>query len=309
MARTTKSPAARSARSERSRKAIPRGTAVNASPKLWMRSASRATEPESTKTSICAAAVRPSTAKERRTARRPWRERLIESWIRPCECSGWGRTASRRSGARAAITLGLGELTCGRRACESRSEVLDVRDGLFEQLADVVVVEVVDDAATVAVPDDKSEVTEQPQLVRDCGRLHLHGLRELVHGARASLEPAEYADAAGRRERLHRLGDDASERGIQLVAATVRLSVGHHVSLAEQLLRPTAAPRRRRWARSVVAGSSGAYTGATSGSPLGSASPNPWRERIPSLANTFFRCHSTVRGLRNRRDYYPAKYG
>src|SRR3954470_18339134 len=254
MARTTKSPAARSARSERSRKAIPRGTAVNASPTLWMRSASRATEPESTKTSICAAAVRPSTAKERRTARRPWRERLMESWIRPCECSGWGRTASRRSGARAALTLGLGELTSGRRACESRSEVLDVRDGLFEQLADVVVVEVVDDAATVAVPDDKSEVTEQPQLVRDCGRLHLHGLRELVDGARTSLEPAEYADAAGRRERLHRLRDDAGERRVQPVAASVRLSVGHHVSLAEQLLRPTATPRRRRWAaKSVVA--------------------------------------------------------
>src|SRR3954462_13142816 len=214
MARTTKSPAARSARTERSRKAIPRGTAVNASPKLWMRSASRATEPESTKTSICAAAVRPSTAKERRTARRPWRERLIESWIRPCECSGWGRTASRRSCARAALTLGLGELTCGRRARESRSEVLDVRDGLLEQLADVVVVEVVDDAAAVAVPDDKAEVAQQPQLGRDRRRLHAGRLGELVHRARPGVQPAEDADAARCGERLHGLGDDAGEVGI-----------------------------------------------------------------------------------------------
>ena len=42
---TTNSPAQRSARAERSRKAAPSGIAVLASPKLWIRSASRAMLP------------------------------------------------------------------------------------------------------------------------------------------------------------------------------------------------------------------------------------------------------------------------
>ena len=66
--------------------AMPSGTAVRASPKLWMRSASSATEPESAKMSVCATAVTPRTASERSTARMPSRERLMESWTRPCEC-------------------------------------------------------------------------------------------------------------------------------------------------------------------------------------------------------------------------------
>ena len=54
--------------------------AVAASPKLWMRSASRATLPEATKTRSWATAVAPRTTSARPTARRPSRERLIESW-------------------------------------------------------------------------------------------------------------------------------------------------------------------------------------------------------------------------------------
>jgi hypothetical protein len=45
IAKTTASPAQRSALTDRSRKAIPRGTAVSASPRLWIRSANRATLP------------------------------------------------------------------------------------------------------------------------------------------------------------------------------------------------------------------------------------------------------------------------
>ena len=45
IAKTTNRPALRSADSERSRKAMPSGIAVAASPKLWIRSASRATLP------------------------------------------------------------------------------------------------------------------------------------------------------------------------------------------------------------------------------------------------------------------------
>src|SRR4051812_6414855 len=60
---------------------------------------------------------------------------------------------------------GFGEFGGRRGAREPGADVLDVRDGLFEQLADVVVVEVVDDAAPVAAPDDQAEVPQQPQLV------------------------------------------------------------------------------------------------------------------------------------------------
>jgi hypothetical protein len=37
--------------------------------------------------------------------------------------------------------------------------VLDVRDGLFQQLADVLVMELVDHAATLALAEDEAEVT------------------------------------------------------------------------------------------------------------------------------------------------------
>ena len=43
--------------------------------------------------------------------------------------------------------------------------MLDVRDRLLEQLADVVVVEVVDDPSAVALPDDQPEVAQQAQLM------------------------------------------------------------------------------------------------------------------------------------------------
>ena len=43
--------------------------------------------------------------------------------------------------------------------------MLDVRDGLLEQFADVVVVEVVDDPPAVALPDYQPEVAQQPKLM------------------------------------------------------------------------------------------------------------------------------------------------
>src|SRR3954454_11138465 len=100
MAATTNRPAPRSARSERSRNAMPSGIAVSASPKLWMRSASSATEPEAAKTAVCASAAIPRTPSEAATARTPSRERLIESSTRPWECPcAWA--AGTRSGGRA----------------------------------------------------------------------------------------------------------------------------------------------------------------------------------------------------------------
>src|SRR4051795_5183291 len=136
MAATTNRPAPRSARSERSQNAMPRGTAVKASPKLWMRSASSATEPDSANMSVCTTAASPSTPSEMETALMPSRERVMEWWTRPWECV-WGA-------AGIGTASGAGELARARGAGEAGADVLDVGDGLGEQLADVVVVEVVD---------------------------------------------------------------------------------------------------------------------------------------------------------------------
>jgi hypothetical protein len=69
----------------RRKKAIPSGTAVSASPKLWIMSASSATEPETTKTRRCARAATARTASAIATVFTPSRERRIERSIRPCE--------------------------------------------------------------------------------------------------------------------------------------------------------------------------------------------------------------------------------
>ncbi len=54
-----------------SAKAIHSGTAVAASPKLWMVSERRATEPESATTTICTRAVTKSPTKDHFTAQMP----------------------------------------------------------------------------------------------------------------------------------------------------------------------------------------------------------------------------------------------
>src|SRR5215207_1724860 len=85
IANTTKRPASRSPRAERSRKAAPSGSAVSASPALWTRSARSATLPERAKTTAWTAAVRPRRTRASATTRTPSRERLIEGSTRPCE--------------------------------------------------------------------------------------------------------------------------------------------------------------------------------------------------------------------------------
>jgi hypothetical protein len=96
-------------------------------------------------------------------------------------------------------------------------EVLDVSDSFAEQLSDVLVMQRVDDAAALAPAADQSKMAQQPQLVRDGGRLHAHVLSEFVHRARAGVEPPEDAQAARRGERLHGAGDHPREGLIKLV--------------------------------------------------------------------------------------------
>ena len=85
IAATTTSPARRSATRERSANAMPSGTGVSASPKLWIRSASRATLPLAVNTAAWAIAATASTASESDTAWIPSRERQMLSCTRPWE--------------------------------------------------------------------------------------------------------------------------------------------------------------------------------------------------------------------------------
>jgi hypothetical protein len=80
---TTANPARRSARALRIANAMASGMAVAASPKLWIRSASSATDPDATNTSVCAVAVAARMSKASPTARRPARERLMDASTRP----------------------------------------------------------------------------------------------------------------------------------------------------------------------------------------------------------------------------------
>src|SRR3954471_20043619 len=63
-----------------------------------------------------------------------------------CAAGGLGKTGMVQ------VRSGFGELPSGSGAGEAGADVFDVGDGLFEQLADVVVVEVVDDLAPVTAP-------------------------------------------------------------------------------------------------------------------------------------------------------------
>lgn len=60
-------------------KATPTGTAVRASPVLWIRSASSARLLVATKMTACMSAAAPRAPSETPTARSPARERLIEA--------------------------------------------------------------------------------------------------------------------------------------------------------------------------------------------------------------------------------------
>ena len=122
---------------------------------------------------------------------------------------------------------GFGELAGGSRAGEPRADVLDVPDGLFEQLADMVVVQVVDDAATVATADHEPEVAQHPQLVGHRRGLHAHRIRELADRARAGVQTAEDEHAARGGKGLHGLGDHRGEVRVEFGGGALVVSVGH----------------------------------------------------------------------------------
>ena len=89
--------------------------------------------------------------------------------------------------------------------------VLDVVDRLGDEVAHMLVVQRINDAIAVAPPGDKAKVTEDPQLVRDRGRLELHTVGEIGDRARRVPQPRQDANPARSSERLHRLGDLTGE--------------------------------------------------------------------------------------------------
>jgi hypothetical protein len=72
-------------RTLRKKNATPSGIAVSASPALWIKSASSATEFENEKTATCAPAVNPRISRLSATAFTPARERRIDRSTSPCE--------------------------------------------------------------------------------------------------------------------------------------------------------------------------------------------------------------------------------
>jgi len=94
--------------------------------------------------------------------------------------------------------------------------MLDVKDGLVEQLSDVRIVQCIDHVASLAVSNYQPEITQLAQLVRDRRRLHTHGGRDLTDRARPIPQPPEDLHSTRRSQNLHALGDDSSQLAIDL---------------------------------------------------------------------------------------------
>lgn len=98
----------------------------------------------------------------------------------------------------------------------SETAVLDVVDGLIEQLANVAVVEGVDNGPPGPVAVDQTEVTEKAQLVGHGGLLHIDRGRQLADRAGAVAEPGEDLKPARRCQRLESGGDRLGGVAVQL---------------------------------------------------------------------------------------------
>lgn len=93
----------------------------------------------------------------------------------------------------------MGSRGFGDRFRVTEPDVLDVEDGLVEQVGDVGVVECVDHLAAAPLAEHQAEVAKQPQLVGDGRRLHGDRQGELVDRAGAVAKPSEDAHPARRR--------------------------------------------------------------------------------------------------------------
>ena len=81
-------------------------------------------------------------------------------------------------------------------AC-AEPQVLDVVDGLVEELGDVVVVEAVDDTTAVALPGDEAEGAQEAELVGDGGLFHADGGGEFGDRVRGVAQGGEDQQSGG----------------------------------------------------------------------------------------------------------------
>ena len=94
-------------------------------------------------------------------------------------------------------------------------QVLNVADGLLEQLGDVFVVELVDDVAALSFGVHQPEVPEHTELVGHRRGLHADMFGEVPDRARTAVQTPEDADPARGGQRLHGVGDEPRESVIK----------------------------------------------------------------------------------------------
>ena len=118
-------------------------------------------------------------------------------------------------------------------------DVLDVVDRLSDEVANMVVVQRVDDTVAVAATGHETEMTKQPQLVRHRRLLQPDIACELGDRAGGLSQPRKDADSARRGERLHRLRDLLGEVNVDCGKRVrfVELEMPHQHSIVyEELL-------------------------------------------------------------------------
>jgi hypothetical protein len=123
--------------------------------------------------------------------------------------------------------LCLGLVGGGWRASPCERQVLNVRDGFVEQLADVVVVQRIHHVPALAPAGDQPQMAQQAELVGDRRALHTDVLSQFADRARAGVKPSEDAQSARRSECLHRVGDDPREALVEFVGLALGSSVCH----------------------------------------------------------------------------------
>lgn len=82
---------------------------------------------------------------------------------------------------------------------------------LMQQLAYMVVVQLIDHTAALPLPADKTKMAQQTQLMRNRRGLHADMPGQVANRARSSVEPTKDVEAAWRGECLHRVGNDSRE--------------------------------------------------------------------------------------------------
>ena len=114
------------------------------------------------------------------------------------------------------------------RLAVAEPEVLDVEDGLVEQLRDVRVMQPVDHLLAAALPDHQPHVPQLTQLMRDRRCLHRDRLGEFVHRARPRLQPGQDPHPARGGQDLHLLRDGPRKLAVHPDRSRLALNAMSH---------------------------------------------------------------------------------